>query len=215
MMMIRLGKLSLVLSVAALSVGVWGVRVLQAEPPKTPAIAPASGKVTGIVTDKKDNEIMVKAEGEAEAKPYLLAAPGATQSATVQAGMKSVFASNLVVLEWKMQQDQMVLTAIHSIMPKERVGMVTGIVVACDPGGLKGVAYIDVKPAQGPTERYWPGFSPAAKGFDPETVKAIAAVKVGDKVSVAWYTDERKRVKKVTVVAPAPAKPAESPKPKE
>jgi hypothetical protein len=169
------------------------------------------GRVTGILIAKDDKSIMVKAEGSQEPTRYLLPTPGSSKT-DVRAALKAVFVPNLVAVAWE-GQDERVVTAISAIVPKQKTGVVTGTIVAQASGDRE--VYIDVKPAgRGFTERYWPAFvgnsRPNLGGFDKQAIETIAKLKVGDRVRVAWYCDERKRASQVKVIAPAPnAKPKE------
>ena len=68
--------------------------------------------VFGIVTAKTDKDITIKAEGENEAKRYLLAPQGGAAKADLQAALKMVFPTNLVVFQAQGDQDP-VLTGIQ------------------------------------------------------------------------------------------------------
>ena len=159
--------------------------------------APAgkSGKVIGILTSKTDAEITVKPEGKEEEQTFLLAPPGGTPSASVQAAAKT--------LRWRRQQDQPVVTSLQAIMPKVRTGTLLGTIVGQESTDKS--IYIDVKPAggRGFTERYWPRYIPSEGGFDKEMIKTIGRLNVGDRVKLTWVCDERKRVAQVRVLARA------------
>jgi hypothetical protein len=174
----------------------WSAASLQAQERKGSA---AKGKkITGIVTAKTDKDIMVKAEGEGHAERYLLAPPGGKPSADVQSALKMVFVTNLVVLQWK-GDDQRQLTGIQPLHSKTRFGMTAGTVVATE--SAEKMPSFDVKPnGRGATERYVPRWDPAAKGWDKRLLQIIAGLNVGDKVKVAWSYDERKRATQIQVV---------------
>jgi len=159
--------------------------------------AGAEGTVVGILTAKGADWIEVKAEGEAEAKRYVpLWAGGEPKDGggfdpKMLAAFKTLVVSNLVELKWRMEEKLRVL-AIRTIAPAQKEGVVEGTLVA------KGENWIDVRPAEGHTERYmarWVGGMPdKGGGFDKEMVQAIKAIEVGCKVRVKWMADERKRV---------------------
>jgi hypothetical protein len=203
------------LAMVVLLGSIWGTFALRADTPATepatrpatqPATRPTSGKVVGIVTAKTDKHLSVKAEGASESKEYLLVPPGGTQSPAVQTGLKTVFVSNLVALEWQTQKDQPVLTSIHTIVPNTRSGVLIGKVIALDAvASPTSSPYLDVKPVQGFTERYFAAW--VGKGYDPVVIHAIGDLHPGDKVQVTWYCDERKRATKVQLIARAPAEP--------
>jgi hypothetical protein len=182
--------------------GAASLRAAEKKPPKTaPHTAPQGGRVVGIVTAKSDKDIMVKAEGDDEAKRYLLAAEGATPKPELQAAMKAVFVPNLVMLE-SQGQDPAVVTGIRVMLPNARQGVVAGTVVA--RGNTPKEAWIDVKPSdRGYTQRYWPRFVGAPDGFDKEMVRIFGELNVGDKVKVGWGYDERIRAAQIQVVSRA------------
>ncbi len=60
---------------------------------------PDAKVVFGIVTAKTDKDITIKAEGEDEAKRYLLAPKGGAPQADLQAALKMVFPTNLVMFQ--------------------------------------------------------------------------------------------------------------------
>ena len=197
-----------VLAGAVLAIGFCAMPSLQAAE-KKPSQAGASqgGRVFGIVTAKTDKDIMVKAEGETETKRYLLAPPGSAPKADLQAALKMVFPTNLVMFQAQGGQDP-VLTGIQAIHSKTRFGMVMGTVVAVD-ADPKWPTF-DVKPgSQGHTERYVARWDMAAKSVDKKLAQIIAGLNVGDKVKVAWSYDERKRAMQIQVVSRAKPKRVE------
>ena len=177
-------------SAAVLAGGVLAATMLLAEDP-SPATQPQNGKVTGILIAKTDKDITIKADGETETRKFQLPAGGGPRI------QKMLFIPNLVELEWKTQDQQRVVTAIHEIVPRVNNGVIMGTVVAVDSSD--GEHYVDVKPVQGFTERYWPRW---IGKFD---VDMIRDLKVGDKVKVTWTRDERKRAIQIQVTAKAPA----------
>jgi hypothetical protein len=187
---------------AILAVGLFGTPSLQAAEKKpVRAGAAQGGKVFGIVTAKTDKDITIKAEGEDEAKRYLLAPQGGAPNADLQAALKTVFPTNLVMFQSQGDQDP-VLTGIQAIHSRTRFGTVTGTVVAVDANPKWPV--FDVRPAsRGHTERYVAAWNPATKSCDPRLVQIIAGLNVGDKVKVAWSYDERKRATQIQVVSRA------------
>ena len=187
--------------------GFCGMQSLQAAEKKSPrATAPQNGKVVGIVTAKSDKEIMVKAEGENEAKSYRLAPEGGTSQADLQTALKTVFVPNLVTLEWR-GQDQPVVTGIRVVLPNARQGVVAGTVVARNTPPQKEAPWIEVKPnGQGYTQRYWCVWKNG--GLDKEVARVIGEVNPGDKVNLGWFYDERARAVQIQIVSRAKPKPA-------
>jgi hypothetical protein len=198
-----------VLAGAVVTSGLWGAPSLQAaekKPPRpaAPRAAPQGGKVVGIVTAKSDKDIMVKADGESEARRYLLVPEGGTPKADLQAALKTVFVPNLVVLEWQ-GQDQPVVANIRVILPSARRGTVTGTVVARDNTPRE--VWIEVKPnGPGYTQRYWCQWKEG--GFDKDVARVIGESNAGDKVNLAWFYDERARAAQIQIVSRAKPKPA-------
>ena len=191
-----------ILTVVVLVTGVCGVPSLQAAE-KKPSHAGASqgGRLFGIVVAKTDKDITIKAEGETESKRYLLAPGGEAPKADLQAALKMVFSTNLVMFQSQGEKDP-VLTGIQAIHSKTRVGMTTGTVVAVDADPKWPV--FDVKPSgQGPTERYVARWDPAAKSVDQKLSQIIAGLNAGDKVKVTWFYDERKRATQIQVTGKA------------
>jgi acylphosphatase len=203
-----------VLAGTVLAGGLWITPSLPAAEKTSRAARAASQnrKIVGIVTAKTDKDIMVKAEGESEAKRYLLAEEGAKPQADLQAALKQVFVSNLVALQWQGEQ-QPVLTGIHAFHSPARFGMVVGTVAAVEAAG--NMPSFDVTPSgRGFTERYVPSWDVAAKGWNKGVVGTIAALNVGDKVKVAWSYDERNRAVQIQVLSrPKPKQAKKEAKP--
>jgi hypothetical protein len=197
-----------VLAGVVLASGFCGASSLQAAEKKPSRASARQGEGTfGIVTAKTDKDITIKAEGEDEAKRYLLASQGGAPKADLQAALKIVFPTNLVVFQAQGDQDP-VLTGIQAIHSKTRVGMATGTVVAVDSKAQ--MPYFDLKPSgKGHTERYVARWDMAAKSVDKKLVQIIAGLNVGDKLKVAWFYDERKRATQIQVTAKAKPKRAE------
>ncbi|MGA2620460.1 MAG: hypothetical protein ABSF26_22800 [Thermoguttaceae bacterium] len=190
-----------VLAGTLLAGGWWSTPSLPAAEKTSRAARGASQgrKVMGIVTAKTDKDIMVKAEGEKEAKRYLLAAAGGTPSADLQAALKMVFVTNLVALQWQGEEEP-VLSGIHAFHSQTRFGTVTGTVAAVEPAA--NMPSFDVTPSgRGYTQRYVPRWDVAAKGWDKTLVGTIAGLNVDDKVKVAWSYDERMRANQIQVLS--------------
>jgi hypothetical protein len=175
---------------------------------KPPQAAKPGEKIFGIVTAKSDKSITIKIEGEDEAKSYSLSNKGGAPKADVQAALKMVFPTNLVVFQFQGDQDRL-LTGIQAMHSKTRTGTTAGTVVAVDPKA--GMPFIDVKPAgKGHTERYVARWDPATKSCDKKLVQIIGGMNPGDKVKIGWYYDERKRAVQIQVVGKAKAATEES-----
>ncbi len=164
-------------------------------------------RVVGIVTAKTDKDITIKADGEDEAKRYLLAPQGGAPKADLQAALKTVFVPNLVAFA-RQGQDQPIITSMRVILPPVRTSAATGTVVARE-SKPKEVAWVEIKPSdRGPAQRFWPPFGPG--GMDKEMTRSIGELDVGDKVKVTWYYDERLRATKIQVIAKAKPKRTEN-----
>jgi hypothetical protein len=169
-------------------------------PATTTDVKPKRGKATGILTAKTAKDITVKAEGVQQTQRYRLAA------SEVQSAMKTVFVTNLVVVEWEGEQEP-VVRSIHMILPKTKSGVSVGTVVAVDPNK----DHFDLKPTgRGFTERYQPHYDMAAKRWEKIPGHDIAELKVGEKIKVSWVYDERKHPKQIQVIGSE--KPTRSPK---
>lgn len=195
----------LVAAGAALIAVQTGAAGLQAMEPKSlpaPARGSAanSGKVVGILIEKTDKHLMVKAEGSQEAQRFLLAPEGGgAPKADLQATLKTLFVPNLVILE-SQGQEQPVVTSIHAVLPRTRAGVLIGTVVARESKPRE--VWLEVKPSgKGFTERYWPRFVGGPDGFDKNMIRTFGELNVGDRVKLAWTYDERKRAAQIQVIA--------------
>jgi hypothetical protein len=196
------------LAVAVLASVFCGAPVSPAAENKPSRASARQGEVTfGIVTAKTDKVITIKAEGENDAKRYLLAPQGGGPKTDLQAALKIVFPTNLVMFQSQGEQEP-VLIGIQAIHSKTRTGVVTGTIVAAD-ADPKWPTF-DLKPSnRGHTERYVARWDAAAKSVDQNLAKIIAGLNVGDKVKVAWFYDERKRAMQIQVTAKAKPKSVE------
>ena len=186
--MIGKGLLARGVAVAVLASGLWLGLAARAEEGKAAPTA-KSGKVVGILLDRKDTFIMVKPEGKQESEKYLLAPPGGTVSPSVDAAAKKLFVPNLVAFKWQRQGEDAVVTEISALIPppkrSERIsggkrminysltGTLVGTVVA---GAMDKACCIDVKPTgkqdfivcDGPAELFQKAFKRGVldlKGF--------------------------------------------------
>ena len=125
--------------------------------------------------------------------------------ADLQAALKMVFPTNLVVFQFQGEQE-LLLTGIQAIHSKTRVGTAAGTVVAVDANPKWPV--FDLKPGgKGHTERDVAAWNPATKSVDQKAAKIIAGLNVGDKAKVNWFYDERKRAMQIQVTEKAKPKP--------
>lgn len=174
-----------------------------------------NGTVVGILANKGENWIAVKAEGTREAARYSpiwrggLPSEGGGLDKETLAAIKKLVLTTLVSVTWEMQDNQRRIVSMKSLPFDGKTGTVSGTVLA------KGENWIDVKPKDGLTERYmakWIAGPPNAEGkpqgggLDKDLLKAIAALKIGSTVEVKWFADERKRLDTLTVIS-EPATP--------
>jgi hypothetical protein len=164
------------------------------------------GKVAGILIDKKDNWITVKADGEDEPTKYLI---GDDPGKKVSEAMKSIFNACRVQLAYKQAGDSRQLVSIKRQILKPS-GTVTGDVVK-----VYNDFWVEVKPKHGLADAYAPG----ANYNDKKFMEQLRGLKKGESVTITFYTDfERHRIKtlrKNAASQPKAAGPASSAKPAE
>jgi hypothetical protein len=150
-------------------------------------------KVAGILIDKKNDSITVKADGEAEPVKYLIA------DARVAEAMKSIFNACRVQLTYKQNDGSRQLVGIKRQILKAS-GTVTGDVVK-----VYNDFWVEVKPKHGLSDAYAPG----ANFNDKEFMGRLKGLKEGDSVTITYFTDfERHRIKTLRINAKSPSKPA-------
>ncbi|MBA4388189.1 MAG: hypothetical protein C0404_09425 [Verrucomicrobia bacterium] len=167
---------------------------------------PAGGTVSGILVAKGETWIEVKADGAAEAVKYIpfwrggLPKDGGGFDKEMLETIKTLAAGNRVTLTWKMEEHRRIVS-IKQLAPAGKSGTVGGEVAD------RGDNWIDVKAASGDVERYmpkWVGGAPKdGGGFDKDMVKKLAGFKAGDKVTIKWIYDERKRVVEIDAAGDA------------
>lgn len=155
----------------------------------SPAVAPAAdkeaapeqGKVAGILIDRKDNWITVKADGEDEPVKYVVDA----SDKKVVGALKSIFPASRVQLTYKKDGDTRQLVSIKRQILKAS-GTVTGVVVK-----VYNNFWVEVKPKDGPPDAYAPGANYNDKAF----MAKLRGLKPGDSVTITFNTDfERHRI---------------------
>ncbi len=117
--------------------------------------AKTEGKVAGIMIDKKDDWITVKADGEDEPVKYLVA----DSHKDVTKAMKSIFNASRVQLTYKKAGDSRQLVSIKKQILKAS-GTVTGKVVK-----VYNDFWVEVKPKGGLADAYAPGANYNDKTF--------------------------------------------------
>ena len=157
---------------------------------RSPPVAPAAdkdaaqeqGKVAGILIDKKDNWITVKADGEDEPVKYLV---GTDADKKLAQALKTIFNASRVQLTYKKDGDSRQLVSIKKQVLKAS-GTVTGVVVK-----VYNEFWVEVKPKDGPSDAYAPG----ANYNDKDFMAKLKGLKPGDSVTIKFNTDfERHRI---------------------
>jgi hypothetical protein len=156
---------------------------------RSPAAAPAAeqgaekepGKVAGILIDKKDDWITVKADGEDDPVKYLVG------NDSVAGALKSIFNASRVQLTYKNDGDSRQLVSIKKQVLKGS-GTVTGAVVK-----VWNEFWVEVKPKDGPPDAFAPG---ADNYNDKDFMAKLKGLKPGDSVTITFTTDsERHRIR--------------------
>ena len=153
----------------------------------SPSIATAGekkdeGKVAGILIDKRDNWLTVKADGEDEPVKYL---KGKDSDSKLAEPLKTIFDASRVQLTYKKDGDSRQLVSIKRQVLKAS-GTVTGVVV-----NVYNEFWVEVKPKDGPSDAYAPGANYKDKDF----MAKLKGLKPGDSVTIKFNTDfERHRI---------------------
>jgi len=157
-----------------------------------------NGVLEGILIAKDKNSITVLPDGAKESKRFTphwrggLPKDGGGLDKKMLEEIRNLITTNRVRVKWEFEERPRVVKVV-ALMPKSKKGTVRGTVVA------KSKNSIDVKPfGKGPVERYlphWRGGNPSiGGGLDKEVLRKLAPIKVGQKVTVNWEYEERKRV---------------------
>ena len=157
-----------------------------------------NGVVEGILISKDKNSITVLPDGAKEPKRFTphwrggLPKDGGGLEKKMLEEIRNLITTNRVRVKWEFEERPRVVE-VETLVPKSKKGTVRGTVVA------KSKNSIDVKPFdKGPVERYlphWHGGNPSAGGgLDKKVLQQLAPIKVGQKVTVSWEYEERKRV---------------------
>jgi len=151
-------------------------------PPATLAADKNAEKVAGILIDKKDNWITVKADGEDEPVKYIVSKDA--DKKLVEA-LKHTFNASRVQLTYKKDGDSRQLVSINKQVLRA-TGTVTGVVVK-----VYNDFWVEVKPKDGPSDAYAPGANYKDKDF----MAKLKGLKKGDSVTITFNTDfERHRI---------------------
>jgi hypothetical protein len=147
------------------------------------------GKLAGILIEKKDNWITVKADGEDEPVKYLIAVGSDKQVVTA---MKSIFNASRVQLTYKQDGDSRQLVSIKKQVLRSS-GIVTGVVVK-----VYNDFWVEVKPKNGLADAYAPGANFNDKAF----MAKVKGLQPGDSVTIKFTTDfERHRIQTLRINA--------------
>lgn len=151
-----------------------------------------SGVAEGILVSKDRNSISVLVDGAKEPMRFTSHWRGGNPKdgggfdKKMVEKLEELIVSNRVRVKWEYEERHRVVE-VEVLTPKSKRGTVRGTVVS------KGKNHVDVKPSDGgPIERYLPHWR--GNGLDKDVLRQIAPLEVGQKVSVRWEYDERKRV---------------------
>jgi len=140
------------------------------------------GKVAGILIDRKDDWITVKADGEDEPVKYVI--DGSDKK--LHDAFKAIFNACRVQLTYKKEGESRRLVSIKRQILKA-TGTVTGEVVK-----VYNDFWVEVKPKNGLSDAYAPG----AQYNDKDFMAMLKALQPGESVTITFTTDfERHRIK--------------------
>lgn len=157
------------------------------------------GTVTGIVTEKGDTWIGVKADGEEKARKYVPhwrgGAPkdGGGLDKKMLAEIKKVPLKSRVRLEWvfeerpRVEKIEVLKKADGHDQPdaEKRTGTISGVVKATKAQG-KNVVIEVLAPGEEKARSYFVQFDPKIKGPMPDVLKVVKTARVGDRVAFDW-----------------------------
>jgi hypothetical protein len=163
-------------------------------------LAEKEGKIAGILIDKKDGWIAVKADGDDEPVKYVADA----SDKKLHEALKATFDACRVQLVYKQEGESRRLVSIKRQILKAS-GTVTGEVVK-----VYNDFWIEVKPKSGVADAYAPG----ADNFkNKEFMEGLKGLKQGDSVTITFTTDfERHRIKALRKNAASQSKTDTPPK---
>lgn len=153
------------------------------------------GAFTGIFLKKPNGNdwVVFKTDGEDVERKYVVVSSirgGYEQS--VLDMIKNVFPLNRATLEWRLENGQLKVASLRTHTPSSGEGVLTGVIREMGKG------WLEIECADGTRERLiprWIGGMPAqGGGLDKKTVQAISRLNPGEKVSIQWKFDVRKRI---------------------
>ena len=146
-----------------------------------------SGVAEAILVSKDKNSITVLVDGDEKPMRFIPHTNVDGFDKKMLEEIRELIVSNRVRVKWEYIREIDRLVDVQTLIPRSKRGTVRGTVVN------KGKNHVDVKPADGgPVERYLPHWR--GNGLDKDVLRQIAPLEVGQKVSVRWEYDERKRV---------------------
>jgi len=146
------------------------------------AVSKQGTTVSGNVTDRRDNWLMVRADGEEDPVKYVIP-PDASKRMLLD--LQGIFVVGRVRLVYELKDDSRQLISIKKVVLKT-VGTVTGEVLHTYDW------WVEVKPKNGPPEGYALQFMADPKH---EMADKLKTLKVGDIVTIKFFTDfERHRI---------------------
>jgi hypothetical protein len=161
---------------------------LAAAIPAAEAALQDDNKVAGILIEKKDNWITVKADGEEEPVTYVLAK---NADKKLLAAYKAVFNASRVQLTYKKDGDDRQLVSIKRQILKES-GTISGVVVKVYDN-----FWVEIKPKEGLANAFAPGIDNFKNKAFMEQLKSLQP---GDSVTITYGTDfERHRIKTLQI----------------
>jgi hypothetical protein len=146
------------------------------------------GTVWGIVIDKRDDWLTVRADREEEAVKYVIP----TGSRRLRKAAKRIFTISRVKLRYRLNGETRALVSIVKAVTPAK-GTVTGVVLYANE------FWVLVKPRSGPPDAYASLFVPVLpkkyqEAYKP-TLARLKALKKGDTVRIGFVTDfERHRI---------------------
>jgi hypothetical protein len=143
-------------------------------------------RVAGILFEKKDDSITVKADGEDEPVKYVVNKDDKKQVES----LKKIFNAARVQLTFKKDGDSRQLVSIKKQVLKDS-GTFTGKVVK-----VHNDFWVEVKPKDGLAD----AFAPGANYNDKEFMAKLKGLKPGDSVTIKYNTDfERHRIQSLQI----------------
>jgi hypothetical protein len=140
------------------------------------------GKVSGILLQRENRTLVVRADGDDETVKYVLPE---NPDPRLAAALKGLFTVQRVQITYQTVGDTRQVTGLVRFPGKAR-GAVTGKVIAVHDN-----FWVEVKPSNGPPE----GFAAGAPDMSRPIIETLKTLQKGDTVAIRYYTDfERHRI---------------------